>query len=253
MRILVLGGTAEARALSHELERRPGTEVLVSLAGVTEQPAPHGGQVRSGGFGGSSGLARYLEDEGVDVVLDATHPFAERISTNAAAAAERAAVPLLRLVRPAWEAQPGDRWIEVDDLAEAAAALPELPARCALLALGRQHLAPFAAIEGVKLVVRAVEPPDLSAFPGAVAEVGRGPFTVDAELDLLRRHEVDAVVARNSGGDDAKLVAARTLGLPVVLVRRPPSPGAAVADIAAVLGWLEREALDRSGGPGDRP
>jgi precorrin-6A/cobalt-precorrin-6A reductase len=246
LKVLVLGGTAEARALTHALEGRSDVSVVASLAGVTAEPAEYGGEVRSGGFGGEEGLAHHLREAGVDVLVDATHPFAERISAHAAAAAAQVGVPLVRLVRPAWAPADGDRWIDVVDLAAAAEELQRLRPQAALLAIGRQHLGAFRGLDGIRLVVRSVDPPDLFGFTDAVAEVGRGPFSVADEVELLRRHRVGAVVTRNSGGDDAKLVAARRLGLPVVVVRRPPTAGPSAATVADAVERIER-AADRRG------
>jgi precorrin-6A/cobalt-precorrin-6A reductase len=240
MKLLILAGTTEARALSRAVDQLPGITSIVSLAGATVRPADHGGLVRSGGFGGSDGLARFLRTEGVSAVVDATHPFAHRISASAAEAAGRCGVPLLRLTRPAWAPTEGDRWIEVDDLPAAADALQRLEPACALLALGHRHLMAFEGVTGIRLVVRSVDPGDLSRLPGAVMELGRGPFRVDDERALLRRHGVGAIVARNSGGDDAKLVAAREVAVPVILVRRPTSAGPAVTSVDEVLAWLGR-------------
>lgn len=240
MKVLVLAGTAEARALSHALEQIPGITVVVSLAGATARPADYAGVVRSGGFGGVDGLVRFVRTEHVDVVVDATHPFAAQMSAGVTEAAGRCGVPLLRLSRAAWTATEGDRWVEVDDLPAAADALQRLRPGCALLALGGRHLVPFGRITGVRLVVRSVGPADLSSLSDAVMELGRGPFSVGGERALLRRHGVGAVVARNSGGDDAKLIAARELGVPVIMVSRPPAIGPAVSSIDDALAWLRR-------------
>lgn len=248
LKVLVLGGTAEARALTQALEGRSDVSVVASLAGVTSEPAEYGGELRVAGFGGEEGLARHLREAEVEVLVDATHPFAERISAHAAAVAAQVGVPLVRLVRPAWAPAEGDRWIDVVDLAAAADQLARLGPETALLAIGRQHLGAFAGLEGIRLVVRSVEPPDLRGLADAVAEVGRGPFSVDDEVELLRRHGVGAVVTRNSGGDDAKLVAARRLGLPVVVVRRPPTAGPSVATVAAAVERIERESGRRASG-----
>lgn len=239
MKVLLLGGTAEARELSHRLDGLPDLEVVVSLAGRTANVADHGGSMRVGGFHGADGLASHLVEEGFDAIVDATHPFAETMSTHAATAAERVGIPRLRFERPPWRAQAGDRWIEVSDVAEAAMALPALGATRVLLTIGRTGLDAFADIGDVQVVVRSIEAVDRQRLPGAVFIEARGPFAVSDELRLLERHDIDTVVTKNSGGDDAKLVAARELGVPVLMIKRPPGPpGSTVADVEAAVRWL---------------
>ena len=241
VRVLVLAGTAEAAELVGRLAGDPAYDVTASLAGHTRAPAPLPCPVRTGGFGGVDGLVAVLRDGGFEALVDATHPFAAVMPHHAAAAAEVAAVPRVRLLRPPWEPQAGDHWVEVDDLAGAAAALGTLGARRVLLTTGRLELAPFAAVDGAHMVVRTIEPPDPLPLPSATAVLDRGPYTVAGEVALLREHAVDAVVTKNSGGSAtaAKLTAARTLGLPVVVVRRPPRPpGPTVATVADAEAWL---------------
>lgn len=239
MKVLILAGTAEARALSHRLDALPDVEVVVSLAGRTSAAADHGGTLRLGGFGGVEALARHLVDEGIDAVVDATHPFATTMSAHAAEATERCGVPLLGVQRPPWRPQPGDRWIEAADVAAAARMLPALGVSRALLTIGRSELAHFAAIQGVRFVVRSIEGVDEQVLEDALFIRARGPFTVADEVALLDRHGIDVVVAKNSGGDDAKLAAARQLDIPVVLVSRPPSPSPVDAEsVADALRWL---------------
>lgn len=232
--MLILGGTAEAAALARALE---GVEVVTSLAGRTRAPAALPGRVRVGGFGGAQGLAAYLEAEGIDALIDATHPFAARISANAAEAVRLRPTPRLMLVRPEWTPQPGDRWTLVPSIAAAAGAVPE-GAR-AFLAIGRQELAPFAARADAWFLIRSVEPPDGPLPPHHAVVTGRGPFRVEDEAALLTSHRIRVLVAKNSGGDDAKLVAARRLGLPVVLVERPaPPPGERVGTVDEAVNWV---------------
>ncbi len=239
--MLVLGGTAEAAALAGALVQA-GQPVVTSLAGATRDPAPLPGETRIGGFGGVEGLARYLDALGPVAVVDATHPFAERISANARRACARR-VALLRLERPAWRPAAGDRWHPVADLAQAARALPALGRRV-FLPVGLRELAPFAAVPDTWFLLRAVDPPERPvALRDHLLVLGRGPFRVEEELALLERHRVEAVVTRNAGGEGsrAKLVAARQLALPVVMVSRPaPAPGEHVEDVAGALEWLSR-------------
>ena len=255
-RVLVLGGTGDARRLA-ALAGAAGLEVVSSLAGRTRAPLLPEGDVRVGGFGGVEGLAAYLRDERIDLLVDATHPFADVISAHAAEAATRAGVPRARLDRPVWREVPGDRWTHLASMEAAAEALPALGRR-AFLAIGRQELAAFAGLEGVWCLARMIEPPEDDAAGPAAGQVlyDRGPFTEDGERALMRAHDIDVLVTRNSGGDDtaAKLAAARALGVPVVMVARPPAvEGDTVATPEAALEWLlARRDVARSAGPGDR-
>jgi precorrin-6A/cobalt-precorrin-6A reductase len=240
-RLLILGGTAEAVALAVACTARPGLEVISSLAGRTRPPTLPPGEVRSGGFGGAEGLARFLIERGIGCVIDATHPFAAQMSAHAKAACDEASVPRLRLLRPPWQPEPGDRWIEVADLAEAARRLPELGRR-AFLTVGQRDLGAFAGLD-LWFLVRTIEPAGPLPLRRAQWLAGRGPFAVEGELALLRAHGIDVLVTKASGGEAtyAKLVAARRLGLPVLMVRRPPPPPGPVVDsVAAALASFER-------------
>ncbi|WP_232664112.1 cobalt-precorrin-6A reductase [Pseudonocardia sp. TRM90224] len=240
MNVLVLGGTGEARVLADALHRKPGFTVTSALAGRVAVPAMPAGDVRIGGFGGAGGLTDWLRARDVDVVVDATHPFATRMTANAIAATAALRLPLLVLRREGWAESPGDRWHRVPDTAAAAALLPTLGRR-AFLATGRGGLAEFAAVESMWFLVRAVDPPPPPLPPRRLVLLDRGPFTADAERALLREHRIDVLVTRDSGGamTAAKLVAARELGLPVVLVERPPAPEAeTVATVEDALEWL---------------
>jgi precorrin-6A/cobalt-precorrin-6A reductase len=242
-RILILGGTAEAVALAEACVARPGLEVISSLAGRTRTPALPPGEVRSGGFGGVAGLAKFLRERAIDRAVDATHPFAAQIGAHAEEACRNVGVPRLRLLRPSWRPQPGDRWIEVPDLTAAARVLPELGRR-AFLTVGQRGLEVFAGLD-LWFLVRTIEPAGLLPLRRAHWLTGRGPLAVDGEVALLRAHAVDVLVTKASGGEatDAKLIAARRLGLPVVMVRRPPPPAGPVVDsVEAALAWLERPA-----------
>lgn len=240
--ILILGGTAEAKQLTHELAARADLAVIVSLAGRTAEPAPQAVPVRRGGFGGSEGLAAFLSAEKIDALIDGTHPYASIISANAARAAEIAGVPLLALRRAAWKREPGDDWIEVDTVEAAARALGESPRRV-FLALGRKQLAPFAAAPQHFYHVRSVDPVDPPlAVPYAVYIIARGPFTEGDDRALLERHRIEIVVAKNSGGDATygKISAARALRLPVIMLKRPTLPDVASVDtVEDVIAWLD--------------
>lgn len=227
MHVLILGGTGAARDLATHLAARPGLRVTYSLAGRTQAPRFPGCAVRIGGFGGATGLAAWLAAEGVRVLVDGTHPFARRISANAAAASRATAVPLVALGRPGWARQPGDRWIEVPDTAAAAAALGAAPRRV-FLAIGRQEVGAFRAAPGHRYLVRSIEPVDPGDLPdGAETLLARGPFAPAEERSLLQRHGIEIVVAKNSGGlaTYGKIEAARALGLPVVMIARPAGGG----------------------------
>ncbi|MER5653111.1 MULTISPECIES: cobalt-precorrin-6A reductase [unclassified Streptomyces] len=240
--VLVLGGTTEARELAAELTARPGVQVTTSLAGRVARPGAVEGDVRTGGFGGADGLARWLREHRVDVLVDATHPFASGITANAARAATATGVPAVVLRRPGWQAGPGDRWHEAGSLTEAAALLPGLGRRV-FLTTGRLGLAAFAHLSGPHFLVRSVEAPDPPLPPDTEVLLARGPFTLDDERALLLRHRIDVLVTKDSGGaaTSAKLTAARDLALPVVVVRRPPLPDgvSAVADVPSALALLD--------------
>jgi precorrin-6A/cobalt-precorrin-6A reductase len=221
-RVLILGGTGEARRLATALVDA-GIDVLSSLAGRVTDPLLPPGEVRVGGFGGAVGLAAWLQAHPVRAMVDATHPFATTMTASAVAAADVTGVPLLRLQRPGWSAGPGDDWRWVDSLEEAAAAVAGFGS--VFLTTGRKSLGAFAGLTA-RCLVRSVDPPEPPLPPRTTVVLARGPFTVEEELALLRTHAVEAVVTKDSGGamTAAKLTAARVLGLPVVLVRRPPLP-----------------------------
>jgi precorrin-6A/cobalt-precorrin-6A reductase len=216
--------------------------VTLSLAGRTVSPAAQAVPVRRGGFGGIQGLAKYLREEHVDALIDATHPYAAIISPNAATAAELTNTPILVLSRPPWRAVEADRWIEVADAADAVKALGERP-RTVFLAVGRQELTPFTAAPQHRYVVRTVDPVDPPlAVPHASYICARGPFTEEEDLALLSSHAIDAIVAKNSGGvaTYSKMAAARALGIEVLLFRRPPATQTpAVSTVADAVGWLD--------------
>ncbi|MFD7495140.1 cobalt-precorrin-6A reductase [Streptomyces sp. NPDC059832] len=250
MHVLVLGGTTEARRLAGLLvELLPaGARLTSSLAGRVSGPRLPPGEVRIGGFGGADGLAAWLRTHQVDALIDATHPFAGTISFNAAAAAAAAHVPLLALRRPGWVPGEGDDWHSAGSLAEAAAALPALGRRV-FLTTGRMGLAAFAGLDELWFLMRSVDAPE-APYPARMEVLlDRGPFTLDGERELIRRHRVDVVVTKDSGGAATapKLTAAREARIPVVVVRRPPVPeGIPVVDgPEPAVDWLREHILRR--------
>ena len=242
MRLLILGGTAEARQLAAALAGRPHLSVTLSLAGRTAEPAPQPVPVRRGGFGGAAGLANYLRDERIDVLIDATHPYAAVISVNAAAAARLAKIQLLALRRAPWGKAAGDRWIEVETVADAVQAIGTAPRR-AFLTLGRKELRPFEAAPQHFYLVRSVDPVDPPlAVSHAQYVVARGPFSEADDRALLESQRIDVIVAKNSGGEATygKIAAARALGLPVIMLKRPALPEVdSVATVDEALRWLD--------------
>jgi precorrin-6A/cobalt-precorrin-6A reductase len=223
MRVLVLGGTFEASKLADLLAGQSGISSVLSFAGRTKAPRAPKIPYRIGGFGGAAGLQAYLEAERIDVLVDATHPFAEQMSRHAAIAVARAKIPLVVLSRPAWIAQPGDHWIDAADMAAAAAALGREPKRI-FLTIGRLQIGAFAAAPQHFYLIRAIEPLTLPPnLPRHRVVLGRGPFAFEAEDKLLREEAIDVIVSKNSGGEAAlaKVRAARHLGVPVIMVARP--------------------------------
>ncbi|MGW1212780.1 cobalt-precorrin-6A reductase [Streptomyces sp. NPDC002499] len=239
--LLILGGTTEARELAGVLAARAGVRVTTSLAGRVARPGSLDGEVRIGGFGGAEGLADWLREQHVDAVVDATHPFAAAITENAVRAGAATGVPVVVLRRPGWAAGAADRWHLVDSLADAAEALARFGRRV-FLTTGRLGLSAFIGLTDRHFLVRSVELPEPPVPPNTQVLIARGPFTVADETALLREHRIDVLVTKDSGGEAtaAKLTAARELGLPVVVVRRPPLPEGvrAVADVVGVLGRL---------------
>ncbi|MBM7046809.1 cobalt-precorrin-6A reductase [Rhizobium lusitanum] len=237
-RILILGGTTEARMLAAALASRADLDVVLSLAGRTADPAPQPVPVRSGGFGGAEGLARYLRDETIDLMIDATHPFAARISANAAQAAAQSGVPAFALRRPAWAPAEGDDWLSVHSVPQAIAALGVAPLRV-FLATGRQEAHYADAAPHHHYWVRSVDPvePPLTA-PNVSYIHSRGPFRLEDELETLREHRIEVIIAKNSGGEAtyAKIEAARQLGIKVIMIERAEATGlTAVETLEAAL------------------
>ena len=242
MRVLILGGTGEARALAAELAHLPGVQFVSSLAGRVSNPALPVGDVRIGGFGGMDGLSAYLSDGHVDAVIDATHPFAATITANAAAAAVATGVRHVVLRRPAWQPDPHDDWTTVEDIAAAARATAEAPDGTVFVTTGRRDLAAFAADDRHVHLVRAVEKPEPPMPAKTTVLLDRGPFTVESERHLMLANAVVVLATKNSGGamTQAKLTAARELRIPIVMVQRPPLPdGVEVVDtVEGAMAWL---------------
>jgi precorrin-6A/cobalt-precorrin-6A reductase len=246
LRILLLGGTGEASALAGLLAGDPHFAPVLSLAGRTMAPVLPAIPWRIGGFGGAAGIARYLQDHAIQVLVVATHPFATQIRQNAVAAARVTGTKLLMIERPAWGPETGDCWTEVADMDEATAALGPTPRRV-LLTIGRKDLAPFAASPWHDYVIRSVDaPPPNMLPPRAKVITARGPFTLEDDRRLLHEEHIGVIVTKNSGGTatQSKLIAARDLRLPVIMVARPLWPdvtgleAARVSDGASALRWL---------------
>jgi precorrin-6A/cobalt-precorrin-6A reductase len=247
MTILILGGTSEAAALDQHLaEQAPDIRAVISLAGHTVDPKPSNLPVRIGGFGGIEGLRRYLEEEGIVAVIDATHPFATKMPFHAQAACTAQNVPLLSLRRDPWTPVSGDRWQAASDLPAAVQALGEAPRRV-FVTIGRSDLPLFTAAPQHSYLIRAVEPiGDRLPVRHIKVLAQRGPFHADDEEDLMRRERIELLVSRNVGGkaNAGKLEAARRLGLPVIMVERPPRPEVeTVAHVDQVLPWLVAQGL----------
>lgn len=249
---MILGGTGDARKLAQRLAESPDYAITYSIAGRTTAPLLPDCDVRHGGFGGVDGLASFLRSHAVRLLVDATHPYAAQMSAHAAAAAADAGVPLLALRRPPWRPGPDDHWQMVPDMVAAAKAIGWVPQRV-LLTIGQLGLGPFIRRPQHQYVIRTVEPPAAFGVPLQSRVItARGPFSVDDEKDMLRQHHIERLVTKNSGGSAtiAKLVAARELDIPVIMVERPPlpeadsivdSPEAALAWIGAHAGGLATE------------
>jgi len=240
-RVLILGGTGDATELAVRAAQISGVEVITSLAGRTRQPVVSSENTRIGGFGGVAGLRNYLREQQIDLLIDATHPFAAQISFNAAAAATKVSIPHLMLIRPAWKPVRGDNWIEVESNEAAAIVVPKLAHRI-FLTIGRQELAAFAHLQDLWFLMRMIDPPqpDASVPPGKLL-LERGPFSLKSEQSLLQQYEIGAIVSKNSGGDAtyAKIIAARELSIPVVVIKRPAIPSSdRVENLEDALRWM---------------
>ncbi len=245
--VLILGGITEAMQLAGQATQIPNLTVIHSLAGRTNRiQIRTTGQItweqRVGHFGGVAGLAEYLQRQPIDFLIDATHPFAAQISAHAVAAAAQAKIPMIRLVRPAWVQDVGDRWLEVPSLNAAVATLPTNAQRI-FLSIGRQEISTFAGLRDRWFLLRMITPPppNTPTPPGHIL-FAQGPFDETAERSLLLEYKIDAIVSKNSGGSGtySKIAAARSLGLPVVMVQRPWVPDCkTVHTVAAALDWLQ--------------
>jgi precorrin-6A/cobalt-precorrin-6A reductase len=241
LRLLILGGTSEASALARRIADEPDVAAILSLAGMTAEPAPTPVTRRIGGFGGAEGLAAFVAREHIDAVVDATHPFASRISANAVAASGATGTPLVVFTRPPWTREPDDRWIEIAAMDDAVTALGT-QRRTVFLTQGRLQLAAFAQAPQHRYIVRAIDrPAEVDALPDHKLILARGPFSLADELALMKHEGVEMLVTKNSGGRAtyAKIEAARALEIEVVVVGRPPAPEAETHhDLDAVLAWI---------------
>ena len=244
MRVLVLGGTMEAGDIARHLAAT-GVPGIYSYAGRTAVPIAQSLPTRVGGFGGADGLAEYLRREAITHVIDATHPFANQISQNVVEACAGIGTPLIAYVRDPWVAGPNDKWQQACTIDEAAAALPDPPARI-FLAIGKQHLRTFAIQSQHFYLLRLIDAPATSLpLPNTEIVLARGPFTTEGDLALLRSHRISHIVARNAGGEGAKakLEAARVLGLPVIMINRPSMPERRTAQsVNQIMHWLNQSA-----------
>jgi precorrin-6A/cobalt-precorrin-6A reductase len=244
IRALLLGGTGDANALAEALARTR-IDAIYSYAGRTQIPLPHGLPTRTGGFGGAAGLADFIRQEKITHVIDATHPFATEMSRHAVEACATTNTSLIALERVPWTPMPGDNWIDVADIDAAVASLPDPPARV-FLAIGRQHIAAFAAKLQHTYTLRFVDAPDgVLPLPNAEVIVSRGPFTLESDRELMVSRRIDLLVARNSGGSGAraKIDAARELRIPVIMIARPALPDRSrVERIEEVMAWLGHDA-----------
>lgn len=239
-KILILGGTREARALAGLLWGDGRFHAITSLAGRTSNPEPIAGEVCVGGFGGLAGLRDFIADKGIALILDATHPFAARISANAVQASASAGISCLRLERPAWVQEPGDNWTHVAHIDAAVRAISK-NAR-ALVTVGRQGVAPFFARRDIHVVARMIEPPEIKIPDNGEILLARPPFALEQDRALMEEERIDVLVTRNSGGNAtyAKIEAARELGLPVIMIERPDkAPLAVAASVEEMMRLIE--------------
>ncbi len=239
MTLLLLAGSGDARRIAEGLNR---VDVIASLAGATRDPAPLPVPTRSGGFGGEAGFRQFLTDNGITAVLDATHPYAHRITVRTARVCAELVLPFLQFLRPGWTAEPGDKWTEIAREDDAAAHIPQ--GTTVFLGTGRQTLEGFANLAGRCVICRQIDPPEAPfPFEGGEFLVGRPPFSVEDEVALFSRLKVDWLVVKNAGGaaSRTKLTAARQLGIPVLMIARPPQGDWPIVDtVDAALDWVRR-------------
>ena len=239
--LLILGGTGEAASLADRLGGDRRLQVTTSLAGRTSNPRSIAGSVRIGGFGGAEGLRAYLARERMGMLVDATHPFASRISAHAVAACARCGIDRLQLLRLPWDVQPGDRWICVRSMEEAAGQI-QASHKTVFLTTGQKGIELFSALDDVRFVVRLVEAPKTRLpIKQHTLILARGPYSAREEERLLQEHQVDLVVAKNSGGAAtyAKISASAKLGIPVLMVDQPPqAAGSKVDSVEAAHAWV---------------
>ncbi len=242
-RVLILGGTGEARKLAAFLLTQPELTVISSLAGRTQDPLLPPGPVHTGGFGGIPGLVSFLETAEIHAVLDATHPFAQKISHHSFIATQKLGIPHIYVVRRAWSKTKADRWYEVPDHQTAAGLIPQLGQHI-FLTIGRQELCHYAQVPGWFLM-RMIEPPDPNqARPKGEILLQRGPFGLEEEITLMQTHRIDLLVSKNSGGPAtfSKILAARRLNCPVIMIQRPSLPNSVqVNTISQAWAWLRQE------------
>ncbi len=242
MHVLILGGTSEASALAALIEKCAGINATFSLAGRTQNPSLPGIRHRVGGFGGADGLAQWLREQRVSALVDATHPFARVMPWNAAKAAHETGIPLLRLTRPGWQAGAGDDWRFVNDHAAAMEMLGQKRRRV-FLTVGRLEIPAYVRSPQHFYLVRTIDPVEMKPLPDAQWLIARGPFTPEGEAALMRDHSIDVLITKDSGGSatGAKLSAARALGIPVILIRRPERPESeSVTNAHAAMEWILR-------------
>ena len=237
MTLLLLGGTGEARQIAQALH---GQDAVISLAGATRQPEKQPLPTRVGGFGGEAGFLAYVKEAGISAVLDATHPYARQITTRTARLCRAQGLPYVQFSRPPWTAEPGDHWIDIASETEAAAHIPD--GSVVFLGTGRQTLERFANLQGREVICRQIDPPT-GPFPfeGGRYLVGRPPFSVEDEVALFQELGVDFLVVKNAGGAPSrtKLTAARQLGIPVLMIARPPQGDwPVVTTTEAALAWV---------------
>ena len=256
-KILILGGSSEAFSLAETLENNTDYKVISSLAGRTSIPRKPAGTYRTGGFGGSEGLVKYLTDENIHAIIDATHPFAEKITINASLAAKKTNCPIIHISRPEWQKQKNDNWIEVPTMQEAAKVIDAEHTPC-FLTIGRLELSTFINRNDIQFLCRAIEPPkntdpikqsnrnpkNEDEWPDNFKFIyAKGPYNYQDEKKLIKEHGIKCIVTKNSGGEKAKakLDVAKDLNIPVIMIKRPPSPkGLIVKKTEDALKWLEK-------------